>query len=96
MFESKITNYEAEKIMNKYQKPECANKISYVPHIVLTGTAYHTGQTISGRVEWNFTRPEAEAWLVIQTKSYNHFMRANPNAWAFNTKIIEQNVCDGE
>ena len=96
MFESKITNYEAEKIMNEYQKPECANKISYVPHIVLTGTAYHTGQTISGRVEWNFTRLEAEAWLVIQTKSYNHFMRANPNAWAFHTKIIEQNVCDGE
>ena len=96
MFENKITNHEAEKIMNEYQKPECANKISYVPQIVLTGTAYLPGQTISGRVEWNFTRPEAEAWLVIQTKSHNRLMKVDPSAWAFHTKIIEHNVCDGE
>jgi len=96
MFENKITNYEAEKIMNDYQKPECANNISYVPHIVLTGTAYLPGQTISGRVEWNFTRPEAEAWLLIQTKSHNRLMKVDPNAWAFHTKIVEHNFCDGE
>ena len=96
MFENKITNYEAKKIMNDYQKPECANNISYVPHIVLTGTAYLPGQTISGRVEWNFTRPEAEAWLVIQTKSHNRLMKVDPSAWAFHTKIIKHNVCDGE
>ena len=96
MFENKITNYEAEKIMSEYHKPECANNISYVPHIVLTGTAYLPGQTISGRVEWNFTRPEAEAWLAIQTKSHNRLMKVDPYAWAFHTKIIEYNVCDGE
>ena len=96
MFENKITNYEAEKIMNDYQKSECANNISYVPHIVLTGTAYLPGQTISGRVEWNFTRLEAEAWLVIQAKSHNRLMKVDPNAWAFHTKIVKHNFCDGE
>jgi hypothetical protein len=70
MFETKMTVSEANAILEKYQKRKTKNELSYVPHIMFTGSCYPRGQVNSGHIAWNFTHVEAEAWLVIQTKRY--------------------------
>ena len=70
MFETKMTVSEANAILEKHHKRKTKNELSYVPHIMFTGSCYLRGQVNSGHISWNFTHVEAEAWLVIQTKRY--------------------------